>query len=70
MTLFTEFKGDAQILRDNTEMVRKLDDRVQELLAQFEEADDYELAALKKRIEAVETLRAMIRSGLASYRNR
>ena len=70
MTVLTDSESDARILRDNTEIVRELDDRAQKLLAQFQDADEYELAALKKKLEAVESLRATIRSSLAGYGNR
>jgi hypothetical protein len=68
-----EFSGaeeDEQILLENIVDVARLDEEVKGLLAQFEVADDETLAELKKKIKALESLRAEYRSGLEFYRKR
>ena len=55
---------DEKILLENIVDVARLDEEVKGLLAHFETANDEELADLKEKIKAIESLRAQYRADL------
>ena len=59
---------DDRILLENIVDVARLDEEIKGVLAQFEVADDLELAGLKKKIKELESKRAEYRSNLEFYR--
>ena len=61
---------DEKILLENIVDVARLDEEVRGLLAHFVTASDEELAELKQKIQAIESLRAEYRASLDFFRKR
>jgi hypothetical protein len=61
---------DEKILLKNIVDVARLDEEVRGLLAHFVTASDEELAELKQKIQAIESLRAEYRASLDFFRKR
>ena len=61
---------DEKILLENIVDVARLDEEVKGLLAHFETASDEELAELKQKIKAIESLRAEYRANLDFFGKR
>ena len=61
---------DEKILLENIVDVARLDEEVKGLLAHFETASDAELAELKLKIKAIESLRAEYRANLDFFGKR
>ena len=57
-------ESDKKILLENIVDVARLDEEARGLLAHFEIASDEELAELKEKIKAIESLRAEYRANL------
>ena len=63
-------ESDKKILLENIVDVARLDEEVRGLLARFEIACDEELADLKEKIKAIESLRAEYRANLDLFREK
>jgi len=59
-----EIKRDALLLRENAAFTRILNDVIDDLVGQFMSTDDDKLIELKRRAEAVNSLRGKIESAV------